>query len=209
VTNQHANVLTVLDPDPDSDGDGSDAAVVGTILLANGSAGAGATDGTGGQGIKPLPMTHDGWIQATTALSGTGELADEVEGWLARLTEEQNNPNHDVPRVHLDVDPLVPGQAATFALTGAQPGETVFFLSSFGGVGLGPCVPSLGGLCIDLLPPVRRFRSLVTNANGAASFSIDVSPGVPPLTVGFQAIVPRGPLGADSVKTNAVTRATF
>jgi YVTN family beta-propeller protein len=89
ITNQHANVLTVVDPDPDGDGDGHDAAVVGRILLANQSAGAGVTDGTGGQGIKPLPMVHDGWIQPTVALVGTGALSAEVEGWIAQLTDAQ------------------------------------------------------------------------------------------------------------------------
>jgi DNA-binding beta-propeller fold protein YncE len=34
VTNQHANVLTIIDPDPNGDDNGADAAVVGTILLA-------------------------------------------------------------------------------------------------------------------------------------------------------------------------------
>jgi YVTN family beta-propeller protein len=96
VTNQHANVLAVLDPDPNGDGRGSDAAVVGTILLANGSTGAGVTDGTGGQGVKPLPLTHDGWIQPTVALQGTGALSAEVESWIAKLTADQKNPvgNH-------------------------------------------------------------------------------------------------------------------
>jgi hypothetical protein len=93
VTNQHSNVLTVIDPDPNGDGDGNDAGVVGRILLANGSAGAGVTDGTGGQGVKPLPMTHDGWIQQTVALSGSGQLSAEVESWLAALTPEQRNPH--------------------------------------------------------------------------------------------------------------------
>ena len=50
------------------------------------------TDGTGGQGVKPLPMTHDGWIQRTVALSGTGKLSAEVEGWVSRLTPQQKNP---------------------------------------------------------------------------------------------------------------------
>lgn len=94
VTSQHSNALTIIDPDPDGDGDGRDAAVVGRIVLANGSPGAGATDGTGGQGVKPLPMTHDGWIQKTVALSGTGALSPEVEGWLSLLTEEQRDPSH-------------------------------------------------------------------------------------------------------------------
>ena len=92
VTNQHANVLSVIDPDPNNDDDGSDAAVVGTILLANRSPGAGVTNGTGGQGVKPLPMTHDGWIQKTVALSGTGNLSDEVEDWISLLTPDQKNP---------------------------------------------------------------------------------------------------------------------
>lgn len=97
VTNQHANVLTVIDPDPDGDGDGCDAAVVGTILLANGSPGAGVTDGVGGQGVKPLPMTHDGWIQPTAALVGTGQLSAEVEQWIALLTPAQRNPEPHGP----------------------------------------------------------------------------------------------------------------
>lgn len=97
VTNQHANVLSIVDPDPNHDRNGSDAAVVGTILLANGDAG--VTDGTGGQGVKPLPMTHDGWIQPTVALAGTGALSQEVESWIAQLTPEQRSPIHgDVDR---------------------------------------------------------------------------------------------------------------
>jgi hypothetical protein len=101
VTNQHANVLSVIDPDPNDDSDGSDAAVVGTILLANQSSGAGATDGTGGQGVKPLPMTHDGWIQKTVDLVGTGELSAEVEAWISLLTPDQKNPesHHDAPMI--------------------------------------------------------------------------------------------------------------
>lgn len=92
VSSQFANVLAVIDIDPNGDGKGSDAAVVGTILLANGSNGAGVTDGTGGQGIKPLPMVHDGWIQPTVELAGTGILSAEVEDWIIQLTPEQKDP---------------------------------------------------------------------------------------------------------------------
>jgi len=94
VTNQHANVLTIIDPDPNGDGDGSDGAVVGTILLDNDSTGAAVTDGTGGQGIKPLPMTHDGWIQKTVTLANEGATSDEVAGWIDQLTPEQRDPSH-------------------------------------------------------------------------------------------------------------------
>ena len=90
-TNQHANALTVVDPDPNGDHSGVDATAAGRILLSNGSAG--ATDGTGGQGVGPLPNTYDGWVQDTVALSGTGELSPEVQGWIDALTPCQRNPS--------------------------------------------------------------------------------------------------------------------
>jgi YVTN family beta-propeller protein len=92
VTAQFANALTVIDPVPDGDPTGAGARVVGTIVLANGSAGAGVTDGTGGQGVKPLPLTHDGWIQPTVAFAEMGLVSAEVRGWIEQLTEEQRNP---------------------------------------------------------------------------------------------------------------------
>jgi YVTN family beta-propeller protein len=93
VTNQYSNALTVIDPDPNGNGSAGDAAVVGRIILANGSEGAGVTDGVGGQGLKPLPNMYDGWIQDTVALSGTGELSAEVESWIAALSPEQKDPS--------------------------------------------------------------------------------------------------------------------
>jgi YVTN family beta-propeller protein len=54
VTNQHANVLTIIDPDPNGDGNANDAAAIGTILLANASTGAGATDGDATLNSSPL-----------------------------------------------------------------------------------------------------------------------------------------------------------
>ncbi len=118
VTCQHANVLSVIDPDPDGDGDGSDAASVGTILLANQSSAAGATDGTGGQGVKPLPMTHDGWIQETVALSGSGQLSSEVEGWLSLLTPEQKDPSKHPPSIYCTAKVNSLGCASAIAFSG-------------------------------------------------------------------------------------------
>jgi hypothetical protein len=82
-----------------------DAAAVGTILLANGSDGAGVTDGTGGQGVKPIPMTHDGWIQKTVQLAANGAVSAEVSGWISQLTDQQKNPEdvHEVP-IPADLD---------------------------------------------------------------------------------------------------------
>ena len=103
VTNQHANVMTIIDPDPNGDGVATDAMIVANILLANGEAGLDTdgnpivrvhvTDGTGGQGVKPLPIVHDGWIQPTVALAeppaGPPAVSDEVKDWITALTLEQ------------------------------------------------------------------------------------------------------------------------
>ena len=94
VTSQFSNVLTVIDPDPNGDGDANDAKVAGTILLANGSAGAGVTDGTGGQGVHPIPEVHDGWIQPTVELAKQGKVSKEVKKWIKKLTADQKNPEH-------------------------------------------------------------------------------------------------------------------
>ena len=206
VTNQHANVATIIDPDPNGDGDGTDAAVVGTILLANQSAGAGVTDGTGGQGVKPLPMTHDGWVQETVALFGSGALSAEVEDWITKLTPEQRNPKGGHDELHLSTDPLIGGRTAQFSAIGAQPGEIVHFLFSFTGVGAGPCFQRLGGLCIDLLPPFGILNSVQADQNGASTFRVFVPHGLPQSTVHLQAVVQSGPGGRDSQKSETVTQ---
>ena len=67
------------------------------------------TDGVGGQGVKPLPMTHDGWVQRTVEMAGTGLLSAEVEGWVNLMTEEQKNPEetHDDGSPDLNNDGVV------------------------------------------------------------------------------------------------------
>jgi plastocyanin len=202
VTNQHANVLTIIDPDPNGDLDGSDAAVVGTILLANGSEGAGVTDGVGGQGIKPLPLTHDGWIQRTVELVGSGALSPEVEGWVSLLTDDQKNPESHHGELNLTIDELVSGSPATFSALGADPGQPVSFLLSLAGTGSGPCFAALGGHCLGLLPPFQILLTLPADGDGLAAFTV----GVPAIAVGiethFQAVVAAG---GDSLVSNTVS----
>jgi DNA-binding beta-propeller fold protein YncE len=68
VASKFSNTLLVVDPDPDANGDASDAAVVGRILLVR-SAATAADDaivgnaGQGGQGILPVPVVYNGWVQ--------------------------------------------------------------------------------------------------------------------------------------------------
>ena len=93
VTSQHANILTVVDPDPNGDGVGTDAAIVAEVVLANGSPTGGITDGTGGQGILPLPLVKDGWIQDTVDACDDGDCSSEVESWIDQLTSSQKDPS--------------------------------------------------------------------------------------------------------------------
>lgn len=85
VSSKFSNRLIVVDADPNEDGDASDAIVAGTISLV-------APDGTpsddvivglagmGGQGILPIPVVYNGWVQ---------NLPSE---WKDLLTPEQQNP---------------------------------------------------------------------------------------------------------------------
>ncbi len=92
VTSQHANILTIVDPDPNNDDVGTDAAIVAQVVLANSPTG-GVTDGTGGQGILPLPLVKDGWIQDTVNACNDGGCSSEVEDWVDQLTSSQKDPS--------------------------------------------------------------------------------------------------------------------
>lgn len=192
VTNQHANVLTVIDPDPNGDEDGSDAAVVGTILLANGSSGAGVSDGVGGQGVKPLPLTHDGWVQQTVSMTGSGRLSAEVEGWIDLLTDDQKNPESHHGELNLSIDPLVAGSPATLSTLSTEPNQLVHFVLSLVGTGDGPCFFALGGQCISLLSPFQILQSLPSDSDGRASFTVNVPSAAVGLSTHFQAVITAG-----------------
>lgn len=100
------------------------------------------------------------------------------------------------------------GEVATFTVAGALPGETVRYLYSLRGVGDGPCLSRLGGLCLNVLSPVTRFGEATADGNGTAILERAV-PGDAPLgrAIFTQAVVRRGSDGAESVKSNAVTAA--
>ena len=105
----------------------------------------------------------------------------------------------------LTQSPLVRGQQATLQVANALPGERVFFAHSRAGIGNGPCVGALGGLCLDLLSPIVRLGSSLAGGNGTALLNRNLPPNVPLVTIHTQAAIRRGPGGADSVKTNTVT----
>ncbi len=85
VSSKFSNSLIVVDPDPNNDGDPSDAAIAGRILLTASSLTLRddrivGNAGMGGQGILPIPVVYNGWVQNLPPF------------WKNRLTPEQQNP---------------------------------------------------------------------------------------------------------------------
>jgi DNA-binding beta-propeller fold protein YncE len=68
VSSKFSNSLIVVDPDPNNDGEPTDAAVIGRVVLTA-DQGARTDDrvvanaGMGGQGVLPIPLVYDGWVQ--------------------------------------------------------------------------------------------------------------------------------------------------
>jgi DNA-binding beta-propeller fold protein YncE len=89
VTSKFSNEMLVIDPDPNGDGSAADAAVVGRVLLTDGK-GTKSDDvvtgnaGMGGQGVLPIPVVYNGWVQNVPK---SGEFKD--------LTCEQRHPLGD------------------------------------------------------------------------------------------------------------------
>jgi hypothetical protein len=136
---------------------------------------------------------------ALTAYDSAGnqsELSGEVSMVVPTTTSETPT---------LMQEALRRGHAAEIWVTGAQPAEVVSFLHSQAGEGEGPCSPQLGGLCIDLLDP-SVFGEATVNDSGIAilryTTPTDVALGQ---MMSVQAVIQRGPDGADSVKTNVIT----
>lgn len=92
IANKFSNAMIVVDPDPDMNGDPSDAMVVGRVLLAGSAAMQDDTvignAGMGGQGVLPLPVVYNGWVQQWDQHCTT----DACTAWKQVLTDEQKNP---------------------------------------------------------------------------------------------------------------------
>ncbi|QOJ22316.1 MAG: copper oxidase [Gammaproteobacteria bacterium] len=85
VTSKFSNRMLVVDPDPNGDGDPSDARIAGQVGLFAASTTARddaitANPGMGGQGILPVPLVYNGWVQNLPAV------------WRSQLTPAQQNP---------------------------------------------------------------------------------------------------------------------
>lgn len=93
VASKFSNAVIVVDPDPNGDGDPSDATVVGRVLLA-GPASAVQDDtvlgnhGMGGQGVLPVPVVYNGWVQQWVEHCATADCIT----WKGLLTSKQKHP---------------------------------------------------------------------------------------------------------------------
>lgn len=105
----------------------------------------------------------------------------------------------------LSASPLQRGQTATLRAENALFNEQVYFLFSLRGTGSGSCPPALGGLCLDLLPPVTRLGDRLADAGGTAILHLTVPANAPLRTIHLQAVIRRGSGGADSIKSNVVS----
>jgi YVTN family beta-propeller protein len=85
VASKFSNRLLVVDPDPNGDGNPSDAVIAGKVgLFASAGTQRDATitgnPGMGGQGVLPVPVIYNGWVQNLPAI------------WKSQLTAAQQNP---------------------------------------------------------------------------------------------------------------------
>jgi hypothetical protein len=117
-------------------------------------------------------------------------LAVEVPG--DGLDNDCDPTTPDAATLGLSVAYAVPGETTLLHVAGANPGDTVFF-GYDDAVGNGPCPPTLGGQCLDLLQP-QLLGQAVANVRGDAWLVVPVPASAP---VGadawFQAAVVAGP----------------
>jgi DNA-binding beta-propeller fold protein YncE len=88
VASKFSNDLIVVDPDPNDDGNPLDAQIAGRVILAvdNGDDDVESDDevsayaGMGGQGVLPIPLVYNGWVQKLP------------NSWQRLLTDKQLHP---------------------------------------------------------------------------------------------------------------------
>jgi YVTN family beta-propeller protein len=85
VSSKFSNRLLVVDPDPNGDGNPADAAIAGSVGLVGSTGTASdarilANAGMGGQGLLPIPIVYNGWVQNLPAV------------WRNQLTPAQRHP---------------------------------------------------------------------------------------------------------------------
>ncbi|HMV67167.1 MAG TPA: lamin tail domain-containing protein [Myxococcota bacterium] len=151
---------------------------------------------------------------AACAPQPQGDDLDRLVGFDAPRLEDGRDvealPGQVAPPVQaltLTVDPHVAGQPVRWRIEGLNPGERVTLARGMGGLGSGPCLSALGGLCLGIRSPIFVVQTLTANAAGVAEMTFTMPSTIPVGTrVAYQAAAIRGPNGADTVYSNAVGR---
>lgn len=106
------------------------------------------------------------------------------------------------PPISFTQDLLIPGEYVTFEVTGATPGDTVYFGRSSGGVGAGPCIGSIN-LCLDILGPVDLLGVKTADFLGEARLRLTLPYSLPAVDVFTQAVAvgPGGAVASNTLST--------
>jgi hypothetical protein len=125
---------------------------------------------------------HPYWFRATRAgvetrfpetgsysfgtCAGAGGVTGFLTGQVGPLTNEA------------DTVDWTRGSTVTVTVTGAAPGQTVYLGGGLAGSG-GPCLPTLGGACIDLAGGLRHLATATADGAGTAQLAFVVPNGLP------------------------------
>ncbi|MFG0331703.1 MAG: hypothetical protein ACF8PN_17595 [Phycisphaerales bacterium] len=153
------------------------------------------------------------FLHTVSASGREGVIGEEIDPQYARMDGEvaifvDSNAGLGLfyfrfPDIWLSMSELVPGESAWLQAEWAEPGEIVSFVYSLNGIGIGPCLRPLGGLCLDILAPLTLIGEATADSNGLAVLFESVPPNAPSGREIFtQAVVQRGVGGEDSVKSN-------
>ena len=145
--------------------------------------------------IPPEAVAGAVWVRVRMDNSGT-DYYDVSDGSFQVIPEFA---------LLLSQSNLVRGQEAVLQIDDAVAGETVFFIYSLNGEGDGPSIPPLGGLSLDILPPINLIGQAIADAFGTATISVPIPSGAPLIDVSTQAVIQRGTGGNESVKSNPNT----
>ncbi|MCB9683784.1 MAG: FG-GAP repeat protein [Alphaproteobacteria bacterium] len=182
-------------------------------------ASAGDVDGDGYADVIAGAPDHD----APSASEGvayvwTGVLTDtDADGWIDfrdvcpataddQLDDDADGVGNACDDPELEVVGVVSvGGSVDLVASGLAPGEVAHFGGAWGNGAAGPCLPALGGLCLDLGPSAVDLGSAVADAAGVATHAIAVPANLQPNgTYALQAVVVRGAGGATSASSPLV-----
>jgi hypothetical protein len=145
------------------------------------------------------------WMIPVLALAACTEpvgVEDTAEPLTFALDEELPPPGQ--PLV-LTVGQASAGAPLSITISNADPGESVRLVRS-SAMGVGPCPPALGGLCLDVAAPTVMGPYTASGA-GVAALSPTLPAALPMATnICLQAVAARGPGGVNSVKSPVVCR---